>query len=45
MCLILILSSSRWTESTSSAVPDYVMGQYVADWPAGVRARPYSTSM
>ncbi|KAJ7182352.1 Fungalysin metallopeptidase-domain-containing protein [Mycena crocata] len=33
-----------WTEKTSSAVPDYVMGQYVINDPAGIRSHPYSTS-
>ncbi|KAJ7093323.1 Fungalysin metallopeptidase-domain-containing protein [Mycena belliarum] len=33
-----------WTEKTSAAVPDYVMGQYIVDDPAGIRSHPYSTS-
>ncbi|KAF8970283.1 peptidase M36, partial [Flammula alnicola] len=33
-----------WTEKTSSAVPDYVLGQYVINDPAGIRTHPYSTS-
>lgn len=33
-----------WTEKTSSAVPDYVMGQYVIDDSSGIRSHPYSTS-
>ncbi|KAJ7093265.1 Fungalysin metallopeptidase-domain-containing protein [Mycena belliarum] len=33
-----------WTEKTSAAVPDYVMGQYVIDDGAGIRSHPYSTS-
>ncbi|KAJ7676842.1 Fungalysin metallopeptidase-domain-containing protein [Mycena polygramma] len=33
-----------WTEKTSSAVPDYVMGQYIINDPAGIRTHPYSTS-
>ncbi|KAF8156605.1 Fungalysin metallopeptidase-domain-containing protein [Crassisporium funariophilum] len=33
-----------WTEKTSSAVPDYVMGQYVTNNTAGIRTHPYSTS-
>ncbi|KAF9057048.1 Fungalysin metallopeptidase-domain-containing protein [Panaeolus papilionaceus] len=33
-----------WTEKTSSAVPDYVMGQYVTNKAAGIRTHPYSTS-
>ncbi|KAJ8517459.1 hypothetical protein ONZ45_g5342 [Pleurotus djamor] len=33
-----------WTEKTSSAVADYVMGQYVINDPAGIRSHPYSTS-
>ncbi|KAF9456507.1 Fungalysin metallopeptidase-domain-containing protein [Collybia nuda] len=31
-------------EHTSSAVPDYVLGQYVTNSPAGIRTHPYSTS-
>ncbi|KAF8623300.1 hypothetical protein AX17_007472 [Amanita inopinata Kibby_2008] len=34
-----------WTEKTCSAVPDYILGQYVTDNPAGIRSHPYSTSM
>ena len=33
-----------WTEKTSSAVPDFVLGQYVTANSAGIRAHPYSTS-
>ncbi|CAA7257402.1 unnamed protein product [Cyclocybe aegerita] len=33
-----------WTEKTSSAVPDYVLGQYVINDAAGIRSHPYSTS-
>ncbi|PFH47079.1 hypothetical protein AMATHDRAFT_182533 [Amanita thiersii Skay4041] len=33
-----------WTEKTSSAVPDYVVGPYVVNDPAGIRSHPYSTS-
>ncbi|KAJ6572791.1 Fungalysin metallopeptidase-domain-containing protein [Mycena vulgaris] len=33
-----------WTEKTSAAVPDYVLGQYVVNDPAGIRSAPYSTS-
>ncbi|KAJ7895239.1 Fungalysin metallopeptidase-domain-containing protein [Mycena olivaceomarginata] len=33
-----------WNEKTTSAVPDYVLGQYVIDDPAGIRSHPYSTS-
>ncbi|KAJ6563293.1 Fungalysin metallopeptidase-domain-containing protein [Mycena vulgaris] len=33
-----------WTEKTSSAVPDYVMGQYIVNSAAGIRTHPYSTS-
>ncbi|KAK7055769.1 extracellular metallo proteinase mep [Favolaschia claudopus] len=33
-----------WTEKTSSAVPDYVMGQYIINSAAGIRTHPYSTS-
>lgn len=31
-------------EHTSSDLPDYVLGQYVTDNPAGIRTHPYSTS-
>ncbi|KAJ7155333.1 Fungalysin metallopeptidase-domain-containing protein [Mycena filopes] len=33
-----------WNEKTTSAVPDYVMGQYVINDAAGIRSHPYSTS-
>ncbi|KAJ7787664.1 Fungalysin metallopeptidase-domain-containing protein [Mycena olivaceomarginata] len=33
-----------WTEKTSAAVPDYVMGQYIINSAAGIRTHPYSTS-
>ncbi|KAJ7307908.1 peptidase M36 [Mycena albidolilacea] len=33
-----------WTEKTSAAVPDDVMGQYIINSPAGIRTHPYSTS-
>ncbi|KAJ7464297.1 Fungalysin metallopeptidase-domain-containing protein [Mycena galericulata] len=33
-----------WTEKTSAAVPDYVMGTYVINDPSGIRTHPYSTS-
>ncbi|KXN84348.1 Extracellular metalloproteinase NpI [Leucoagaricus sp. SymC.cos] len=36
---------AEWTEHNSSAVPDYVMGQYVSNWAPGLRSRSYSTSM
>ncbi|KAH9477345.1 Extracellular metalloproteinase MEP [Psilocybe cubensis] len=35
---------ANWLEKTSAAVPDYVMGQYVTNDPAGIRSHPYSTS-
>ncbi|KAF9488922.1 hypothetical protein BDN71DRAFT_1484991 [Pleurotus eryngii] len=35
---------AEWTEHTSAAFPDYVMGQYVINSPAGIRTHPYSTS-
>ncbi|RDB18735.1 Extracellular metalloproteinase mep [Hypsizygus marmoreus] len=35
---------AEWTEHTASAVPDYVMGQYVINSAAGIRTHPYSTS-
>ncbi|KAJ6448194.1 Fungalysin metallopeptidase-domain-containing protein [Mycena sanguinolenta] len=37
-------SMADWNEKTSSAVPDYVLGQYVTNDPAGIRSHPYSTS-
>ncbi|KAK0431442.1 Fungalysin metallopeptidase-domain-containing protein [Armillaria borealis] len=33
-----------WVEKTSSAVPDFILGQYVIDDPAGIRSHPYSTN-
>jgi len=33
-----------WTEKTSAAVPDYILGQYVINSAAGIRTHPYSTS-
>ncbi|KAF8056573.1 Fungalysin metallopeptidase-domain-containing protein [Lyophyllum atratum] len=33
-----------WIEKSSSAVPDYVLGQYVIDYPTGIRGYPYSTN-
>ncbi|CDO72836.1 hypothetical protein BN946_scf185002.g21 [Trametes cinnabarina] len=33
-----------WVEKTDATVPDYVLGQYVTDDPAGIRTHPYSTS-
>jgi extracellular elastinolytic metalloproteinase len=33
-----------WNEKTTSAVPDYVLGQYVINDAAGIRSHPYSTS-
>ncbi|KAJ7463307.1 Fungalysin metallopeptidase-domain-containing protein [Mycena latifolia] len=33
-----------WTEKTSAAVPDYVMGQYIVNSAAGIRTHPYSTN-
>ncbi|TFK72838.1 hypothetical protein BDN72DRAFT_855212 [Pluteus cervinus] len=33
-----------WTEKTSAAVPDYVMGQYVISDADGIRTHPYSTN-
>ncbi|KAF9486176.1 hypothetical protein BDN70DRAFT_988183 [Pholiota conissans] len=35
---------ASWTEKTSSAVPDYVLGQYVYNHAGGIRTYPYSTS-
>ena len=34
----------RWTEHKDATVPDFVLGQYVIDDPAGIRNHPYSTS-
>ncbi|KAF7761342.1 hypothetical protein Agabi119p4_9334 [Agaricus bisporus var. burnettii] len=36
---------AEWTEHDSAAVPDYLMGAYVMNWPLGSRSRAYSTSM
>ncbi|KAJ7194480.1 Fungalysin metallopeptidase-domain-containing protein [Mycena haematopus] len=33
-----------WTEKTSAAVPDYVMGQYIVNSAAGIRNHPYLTN-
>ncbi|KAI0634676.1 Fungalysin metallopeptidase-domain-containing protein [Trametes polyzona] len=33
-----------WLEKTDSSVPDFVMGQFVINDPAGIRSHPYSTS-
>ncbi|KAF8156585.1 Fungalysin metallopeptidase-domain-containing protein [Crassisporium funariophilum] len=35
---------ANWNEKNSSAVPDFVLGQYVVDDPAGIRSHPYSTN-
>ncbi|KAF9008254.1 Fungalysin metallopeptidase-domain-containing protein [Cyathus striatus] len=35
---------AEWTEHTSAAVPDYILGQYVTNDPAGIRSHPYSTN-
>ncbi|KAF8072209.1 Fungalysin metallopeptidase-domain-containing protein [Lyophyllum atratum] len=35
---------AEWTEQTSDAVADYVLGQYVLNDPKGIRSYPYSTS-
>ncbi|KAF5388274.1 hypothetical protein D9615_000288 [Tricholomella constricta] len=35
---------AEWTEHKSSAVPDYVLGQYVTNNAKGIRKYPYSTS-
>ncbi|KAF7372721.1 Extracellular metalloproteinase mep [Mycena sanguinolenta] len=37
-------SMADWNEKTSSAVPDYVLGQYVTNDSAGIRTHPYSTN-
>ncbi len=44
---VIVLSKATahsWIEKTSSAVPDFILGQYVIDDPAGIRSHPYSTS-
>ncbi|KAH9887360.1 Fungalysin metallopeptidase-domain-containing protein [Cubamyces lactineus] len=33
-----------WVEKVDGTVPDYVLGQYVTNDPAGIRTHPYSTS-
>ncbi|KAF8624152.1 hypothetical protein AX17_007214 [Amanita inopinata Kibby_2008] len=33
-----------WAEKNSTAVPDFVLGQYVVNDPRGIRSYPYSTS-
>ncbi|KAF8952907.1 Fungalysin metallopeptidase-domain-containing protein [Flammula alnicola] len=33
-----------WNEQTSAATPDFVLGQYVTNNPAGIRTHPYSTN-
>lgn len=40
----LIRRLNRWTEHSSSAVPDYFLGTYVTNFNLGVRSRAYSTS-
>ncbi|KAI0075127.1 hypothetical protein K474DRAFT_1676603 [Panus rudis PR-1116 ss-1] len=35
---------AEWTEHKDATVPDYVLGQYVTNDPAGIRSHPYSTS-
>ena len=35
---------AEWTEHKDVTVPDYVLGQYVINDPAGIRSHPYSTS-
>ena len=42
--LMLKMIIPRWTERTSADFPDYVIGSYVTNNPAGVRTHPYSTS-
>ena len=32
-----------WVEKSDGTVPDFVMGQYVTNDPAGIRTHPYST--
>ncbi|KAJ7874545.1 Fungalysin metallopeptidase-domain-containing protein [Mycena olivaceomarginata] len=38
------MGEGRWNEKTTSAVPDYVLGQDVINDPASIRSHPYSTS-
>ena len=40
----MLIIASSWLEKNSSAVPDFVLGQYVINDPAGIRSHPYSTS-
>ena len=35
---------AEWTEHKDATVPDFVLGQYVINDPAGIRSHPYSTS-
>ncbi|KAF9020871.1 hypothetical protein BDZ89DRAFT_1164034 [Hymenopellis radicata] len=35
---------AAWTEQKSADVPDYAMGTWVIDNPAGIRSHPYSTN-
>ena len=35
---------AEWLEHKDATVPDYVLGQYVINDPAGIRSHPYSTS-
>ncbi|KAF9556775.1 hypothetical protein CPC08DRAFT_764997 [Agrocybe pediades] len=41
--LIVFLYPFSWNEKTSSAVNDFVLGQYVINSTAGIRTHPYST--
>ncbi|RDX50703.1 hypothetical protein OH76DRAFT_1348486 [Lentinus brumalis] len=35
---------AEWTEHKDATIPDFVLGQYVINDPAGIRSHPYSTS-
>ena len=43
-CAVVADLLDRWTEHKDATVPDFVLGQYVIDDPAGIRSHPYSTS-
>ncbi|KAL1947182.1 hypothetical protein VTO73DRAFT_14143 [Trametes versicolor] len=34
---------AEWTEQKDATIPDYILGQYVTNNPAGIRSHPYST--
>ena len=43
-CSVVAELLDKWTEHKDATVPDYVLGQYVTNNPAGIRSHPYSTS-